>query len=185
MPEEQKEAADAIENAVAAVESEPPGHVIPEHAEHARLRKGDKLRSMAAVITALAALLAALGAFLKTFDHGVSKNVYDTLSESIVKLSDQQRRTQEDVAMLRGYLDGLSRAPMPATPITSSASASPPPTSATATVILTPIDAGAPIVARDAGHGHTLASLAGSPPPAVAPPAPPVRPPSFAAATSK
>ena len=173
MPEEQeqREVADALEHAVAAVESEPPGHVM---AEHARLRRGDKLKSTAAVLTALAALIAATGAFLKTLDHGVTESAYNTLSVSIVKLSDQQQRTGEDVAMLRGYLDGLSRAPI----ASASASPTPPPTSEKLTVVLTPIDAGAMFAPRSS-YVHV------SPPPTVAPPAAPVKPPSFAAAISK
>jgi hypothetical protein len=135
--------------------------------EHARLRKGDRTKSWVAVLTALAALIAAVSAFMKTLDHGVTESAYNTLSDSIVKLSDRQQKTTEDIAMLRGYLDGLSRSPMP--------SAAPMPTGETATVTLTVIDAGAP---RDAGRVRP-------PPPAVAPPAAPVKPPSFAAAISK
>jgi hypothetical protein len=177
--EDGRQVAEALEQAVIAVESEPPGHVM---AEHVRLRKGDRAKSWAAVLTALAALIASVGAFLKTLDHGVSENVYNTLSENIVKLSDQQQKTSQDVAMLRGYLDGLSRAPLPtatsAAPVSTGSSASVP-------TSVPVVDAGAVFVARDAGHPRTLASLAGSPPPVVAPPAPPVKPPSFAAAISK
>jgi len=159
MVEEAREQEDAVEP--------------PEHA-HARLRKGDKLKSLAALLTAGTALLAALGAFLKTFDHGVTESAYNTLSESIVKLSDQQRRTQEDVAMLRGYLDGLSHAPLAATgsgaapppPIVDAGAPHPPP-SATTTITFNIVDA---------GHARV---------PVVAPPAPPVKPPPFAAAISK
>jgi hypothetical protein len=144
-----------VAEAVVAVEPE------PSEREHARLRRGDKLKSTAAVLTALAALIAATGAFLKTFDHSVTESAYNTLSESIVKLSDRQQKTTEDVAMLRGYLEGLSRAPMPA-PV---------------------MDAG--VASRDAGRTRQpLPAVAPSAPPAVAPSAPPVRPPSFSAAIS-
>ena len=112
MPEE-REVAEALEHAVAAVEAEPSGHALTEHARSVR---SDKLKSTAAVLTALAALIAATGAFLKTFDHGVTESAYNTLSESIVKLSDQEQKTQQDVASIRGYLDGLSRAPMAPSP---------------------------------------------------------------------
>ena len=181
MPEE-REVAEALEHAVAAVESEPSGHALTEHARSVR---SDKLKSTAAVLTALAALIAATGAFLKTLDHGVTESAYNTLSDSIVKLSDRQQKTTEDVAMLRGYLDGLSRTPMPVSAPTSASSASPSPIREPVTVTLTVVDAGAP-ASRDAGRVHTFVNLVPSqPPPAVAPPAPPVKPPSFAAAIAK
>ena len=51
--------------------------------------------------------------------------------------------------MLRGYLDGLSRTPMPVSAPTSASSASPSPTREPVTVTLTVVDAGAP-ASRDA-----------------------------------
>jgi hypothetical protein len=131
----------------------------PEHAAHARLRKGDRFRSLSAVLAAVAAVITSAAAFLKSMNHDVTESAYNTLSESIVKLSDQQRRTQEDVAMLRGYLDGVSHAPL---------------ASSAAPLV---VDAGAPLVATVPTHTGR--------PPAVAPPAPPVKPPPFAAAISK
>ncbi len=165
---EEREVADALEHAIAAVESEPPGHVL---VEHARLRRGDKLKSTAAVLTALAALVAATGAFFKTLDHGVTESAYNTLSASIVKLSDQEQKTQEDVANIRGYLDGLAHA-APGT-----------------VVVPSSVDAGAPKILSwtpPPSHGPwTLGTGANAPPPMLHTPAAPVKPPSFETAISK
>jgi len=70
------------------------------------------LKGWATVIAALAALITAIGSWYKPQDTTVEKNAYETLSTSIAKLSDEEQKSHEDVANLRGYLDGISRAPL-------------------------------------------------------------------------
>ncbi len=72
------------------------------------------MKQSASFMTHIVALLAAFGAFLKTCDHSVTKNAYDTLSANITKLSDNQEKLGQDVANIHGYLEGLSHQPMPA-----------------------------------------------------------------------
>src|SRR5271169_729647 len=82
-----------------------------------------KLRSLAALILACASMLATLGTFIKTCDHSVTQNAYDSLSQNITKLSDDQVKMSEDVANLRGYIDGLTHATPPPVPLAVAADA--------------------------------------------------------------
>ena len=92
-----------------------------------------KLRSLAALILASTSLLATLGTFIKTCDHSVTQNAYETLSQGIQKAQDDQRQNHEDIVAIRSYLEGLSRAPMSAS-LDAGAVASPiPSTSASST----------------------------------------------------
>jgi hypothetical protein len=69
-----------------------------------------QLRSLAALFTALAALVASVGALVKTFDHSVTENSYNTLSQGIQDVVAAQQRNHDDLTALHGYLDGLVRA---------------------------------------------------------------------------
>ena len=89
-------------------------HVV-EAAEHAAevLEHGDRKQSqLPSLLLAGAAFLASLGAFLKTFDHSTAEGTYKTTSDLIVKLSERQEKTDQQVAAIRGYLDGLSHTPI-------------------------------------------------------------------------
>jgi hypothetical protein len=94
---------DAIEAASHASEQLTAGH----HKD-----KGYKLKEVVTFMTALAALLAAIGAFWKTFDHSVTEGTYKTTTDLIVKLDERQQKSEADIAGIRGYLDGLSHAPI-------------------------------------------------------------------------
>lgn len=142
-------------------------------------KKRDWLKSWASFFTAVAALLAAAGAFIKTFDHSITENAYNTLSGQIEKLSDQQQKNHEDLVALQGYLDGLQHAPLIPSP--------------TATAMAQSVDAGTltPLVRpprplpstsataaipQDAGP-ITFAIVSPPPLPSVHPKPPPVKPP--------
>src|SRR5271156_3427027 len=71
-------------------------HVI-DAAEHAA-EVGSKSSQLPALLLAGAAFLASLGAFLKTFDHSTTEGTYKTTSDLIVKLSERQQKTDEQVA---------------------------------------------------------------------------------------
>jgi len=77
------------------------------------------LKGWATIIAAVAALITSVVSAVKPQDTSVTKNAYVTLSSSISKLSDAEQKNHEDIANLRGYLDGISRAPLlvPADPI--------------------------------------------------------------------
>ena len=127
MPDENpiSEAVERVAHAVEkTTESDPP----PPKA-----KKKDWIKSWASLLTAAAALFAAAGAFIKTFDHSITENAYNTLSKQIGDLSDEQQKNHEDLVKLQGYLDGVARAPLVPVP------------TASATVATTSVDAGAPV----------------------------------------
>lgn len=100
------EAVDAAGEVVdALVESDPPP-------AHGKPKWTDKAKGVAALTTAVAALVASFGAFAKTCDHSVTESAYNTLSANITKLSDIEQKNQQDIAQLRGYLDGITHAPI-------------------------------------------------------------------------
>jgi hypothetical protein len=106
MPEENRaaEALDAAKEAGEAI-----AEVDEEKNEHPSVGplSDHKIRSLAALILAGASLLATLGTFIKTCDHSVTENAYDTLAQNITKLSDNQEKLGQDVANLHGYLEGM------------------------------------------------------------------------------
>ncbi len=69
------------------------------------------LKEWGGLLAGVAGVLTAAGALLKSCDHSVTQSAYDTLGASIAKLSDQQQRDHNDLANLRGYLDGMARTP--------------------------------------------------------------------------
>jgi hypothetical protein len=86
----------------------------------------DILKEWGGLLAGIAGVLTAIGALAKSCDHSVTQSAYNTLSDSITKLSDQQQKDHGDLANLRGYLDGLSHAPMiPVAAPTPSAALSP------------------------------------------------------------
>jgi hypothetical protein len=107
MPEENK-AAEAIEAAEEVAEALAK---VDEDEKDKRPSVGPlsnhKIRSLAALILAGASLLATLGTFIKTCDHSVTENAYDTLAQNITKLSDNQEKLGQDLANLHGYLEGM------------------------------------------------------------------------------
>ncbi len=109
MPED-KEPAEAVHAAAEAIEkmtesdkSKTPS--VGPFSDH-------KIRSLAALVLAATSLLATLGTFIKTCDHSVTENAYETLSQGIQKAQDDQRQNHEDIVAIRSYLEGLSRAPL-------------------------------------------------------------------------
>jgi hypothetical protein len=178
MPDENpiSEAVERVAHAVEkTTESDPP----PKHDEP---KKKDRLKSMASLLTAIAALLAAGGAFIKTFDHSITENAYNTLSKQIGDLSDEQQKNHEDLVKLQGYLDGVARAPLVPVPTTS------------ATVATTSVDAGAPVptlrplvrptassaIVEQRDGGLVTFAIVAPPLPTVHPSATAVRPPPWA-----
>ena len=160
-PESEDRVAEALDAAEPANDDQPSSHGLGKAEPsllfargRAKAAKIDKLKPYAGILTAVAALLAALGAFLKTFDHSVTKDAYEALSLEIVKLGEEEQRTQTDLANLRGYLDGISRAPLAAI-ATPSPSSSPSSSPAPA-----PADAGAVAI-----HPFTTAATAATKPP--------------------
>ena len=124
MPEDLNEhVAAAAEHAAEVLEEPPPSRKGSVKAE--------KLKGAAALVLAAASLLASLGAFLKTFDHSTTEGTYKTTSDLIVKLNERQEKTDQQVAAIRGYLDGLSHTPIMGTvgpPPAPSEEPAPPPT---------------------------------------------------------
>lgn len=177
--DEENPVVEAVEEAEKAVEvlveSDPP----PAH-HGDKPRWTDKAKSLAAITTAMAALIAAFGAFAKTCDHSVTESAYNALSANITKLSDQEQKNQQDIAQLRGYLDGLSHAPIlpsPAPPATASTVPAP---GAVRHPHPAPLASSAAATPQDAG----VITFAIVPPADVAlpparPPAAPVKPTSF------
>lgn len=69
------------------------------------------LKEWGGLLAGVAGVLTAAGALLKSCDHSVTQSAYDTLGVSIAKLADQQQRDHNDLANLRGYIDGMARTP--------------------------------------------------------------------------
>lgn len=65
-------------------------------------------RSTAALIVALTGVMTAVGAFIKSADHSVTKASYDELSTGLKKISDQTSQNHDDIVALRGYVAGLN-----------------------------------------------------------------------------
>lgn len=119
------------------------------------------------LLTALAALIAAMAALFKPQDHKVAKNTYEATSAGITKLEEQIKKNHEDIVTLRGYIDGVLRQNLSAEPVEQ------------------PLEAPAPaptlrrITRTPAGIGYGRAAGAAAPAPASAapislPPLPPV-----------
>ena len=181
-PESEDRVAEALDAAEPANDDQPSSHGLGKAEPsllfargRAKAAKIDKLKPYAGILTAVAALLAALGAFLKTFDHSVTKDAYEALSLEIVKLGEEEQRTQTDLANLRGYLDGISRAPLAAI-ATPSLSSSPAPADAGA-VAVHPFTTAATKPSKP--PTITLVFVDAGPPPVHAPTFP-VKPPPFA-----
>jgi hypothetical protein len=105
--------ADALEKVDDAVDDadtiRPPGQKPKKDSFKSRIK------AYSSLITHVVALLAAAGAFAKSCDHSVSKNVYNTLSDSITKVSDNQDKLARDVANIHGYLEGRDQRPLGST----------------------------------------------------------------------
>lgn len=123
-------AVEAVERVAHAVEKASESDPPPS----SKGKPPSRLKQWAAFFTSIAALLASGGAFLKTCDHSITQNAYNTLSGEITKVDDKQQRDHEDLVKLQGYLDGLARAPV--VPIVSPS----------ASMAVSTIDAGAPPV---------------------------------------
>jgi hypothetical protein len=195
MPHEHESPLDAVVDAVEKVthavekgsESEPP--------PSGKSAKMVKLKAWASVITSMAALVASLGAFLKACDHTLTQNAYNTLSDNITKLSDEQQKNHEDLLSLRGYLDGLSRSPLGPAPTPSLPpevdAGSPPhmaPNAWTKSGHPTPAVAAsalASMMTQEDGGLITFSVIDSAPVPSVHPATAPVKPPSFASVEAK
>ena len=70
------------------------------------------MRSLAALLTAVTACIAAVTAFIRASDESVTKSSYDTLSQGIAEVDNKCRRDREDLISLRSYVDGYLRTPM-------------------------------------------------------------------------
>ena len=105
--------ADALEKVDDAVDDadtiRPPGQKPKKDSFKSRIK------AYGSLMTHAVALLAAAGAFAKSCDHSVSKNVYNTLSDSITKVSDNQDKLARDVANIHGYLEGRDQRPLGST----------------------------------------------------------------------
>jgi hypothetical protein len=144
-----------------------------------------KIKGVAGLLTAIAALLASFAALYKTFDTSAVEGTYITLSASIEKLSEEERQNAKDIASLRGYLDGISHGiptltavpassssaavlsvPAPMVKAMASALAAYPPTvapvrpvNAVNPIVKLPADATAPIVKLSQEGGAPVAKL--------------------------
>jgi hypothetical protein len=63
------------------------------------------------LLTAMAALIAAMAAFFRPQDHTVTKNSYEATTAGIAKLEEEIKKNHEDIVTLRGYIDGALRQP--------------------------------------------------------------------------
>ena len=73
-----------------------------------------RIKSLGALVMAIAALVTATGAWFKPQDHSVNKASYEELSKTIKELSDQGDKNHDDVVALRGYVEGtLASKPAP------------------------------------------------------------------------
>ena len=161
-------------------------HVLDaaEHAAEVLEHGGSKSSQLPALLLAGAAFLASLGAFLKTFDHSTTEGTYKTTSDLIVKLSERQQKTDEQVAAIRGYLDGLTHTQMTVSPAPA-ASSEPAPMATHSTPSPSPQPHAlvpASTAHADAGVITFVIPKEKLPPPM--PPAAPVKPPPFDVAKS-
>jgi hypothetical protein len=77
-----------------------------------------RLKYLGTLVAAVAALVTAVGAYLKPQDHSVNKASYEELSKVIKELSDESEKNHDDIVALRGYVEGaVSRnsGPLPVT----------------------------------------------------------------------
>jgi hypothetical protein len=170
---------DPTENVIEAVEKV--AHAVEKNTESdppPSKDKGkikEKFKPWIHLITSVTALIAAGGAFLKTFDHSLTQNAYNTLAESITKIQDEQRGNHEDLVKLQAYLDGLARNPIMPAPSSTSSSPQTPSATATASAPPTEVDAGLPIpkvVVHTSPPPRPTATSKPVPPMTPAPPAP-------------
>ena len=92
-----------------------------------------RLKGLATVIAASAALATALGAYFKPTDHSATRASYEELSKVMKDMATQADKDHDELVKLGGFVEGLSRAqggvsmpvavpaPIPA-PVTSSSS---------------------------------------------------------------
>jgi hypothetical protein len=73
-------------------------------------RLARRLRSYAALVAAVAALLASVKALAKPTDNRPVKASFETLSEEIRKLADTQAKQHDDIVALQAYIQGYIKA---------------------------------------------------------------------------
>lgn len=119
-----------------AAEEEKKSESIPPEAKGFVAR----MKSMAVLLTAVTALVAALGTMFKPPDLTATKSGYEELRQSVKELNKATDQNHDDLVTLRAYLEGYANAnranglgvpsAVAANAATAAASASSPPTSA-------------------------------------------------------
>ncbi len=155
MPEE-KNPAEAVKAAAEAVEALAENKKGESPADH-------KMRSLAAVILACASLIGTIGSLYKSCDHSVTENAYATLTTGIQKNTEAEQQNHQDIVAIRGYLDGLARAPMtmPPAPAMDAGAPAIAPSTPTPAPTLTPLVRPKPVTA--AAVPRLIVGDAGSP----------------------
>jgi hypothetical protein len=69
-----------------------------------------RVKSMATLLTAMAALVAGLGAMFKPQDQTATKSSYEELRTSVKELAKAADDNHDDLMALRAYLDGYANA---------------------------------------------------------------------------
>jgi hypothetical protein len=80
-----------------------------------------RIKSVGTLVAAIAALIAALGAWFKPQDQSINKATYEELSKVLKELADAQDKNHDDIVALRGYVEGTVAKNSGPIPVTSAA----------------------------------------------------------------
>jgi len=90
-------------------DSNPPESTAPEH-------KPSILKGWAAIITSIAALVAALGAILRPPQEPAAKAAYETVASAVKANSEAIAKNHDDIQALRNYMEGYTKGAVPSAP---------------------------------------------------------------------
>jgi hypothetical protein len=76
-------------------------------------KKPSKMRDLATLISAVTAMIVAIGSYFRPQDHTVTQKSYETCVDGIAKIQDAEQKNHDDIANLRGFVEGYTHGHVP------------------------------------------------------------------------